>query len=175
MIAKYTTTLYTHGNGSGSVHPGKCECVKSMPTQHTISTPYTLLANSALRETQTTIPPSVIWLKSSMAGSAAQIAEKMAGSTTTEDPLDALLAKLMLGAPQDHNHGRMISVGDDDDECDGDGDGKPQRKSNVARASGTVDSDEHDPWKVLSDQVNCHTQRERIACLRRPAGCTTVQ
>lgn len=88
-----------------------------------------------------------------MAGSPAQVAEKMAASTASEDALDVLLANLMLGTPQDHNRGRIISASDDDGDGDGDDGVKPRRKSNVARASGNVDSDEHDPWKALSDQV----------------------
>lgn len=59
----------------------------------------------------------------------------------TKDPLDALLARLMAAAPAGKGDG-------------GDNNGAPLKVSKVGMARGDSHSEEHDPWKALSDQVS---------------------
>lgn len=62
----------------------------------------------------------------------------------SEDPLDALLARLMASSPQ----------GAKDDMRSGDNNSKaPTKASNVELKRGERSVEDDDPWKVLSDQV----------------------
>lgn len=90
-----------------------------------------------------------------MARSSAPVTEKITTTTTVEDPLDALLEKLMLDAPHDHKHALIAGLSSvRGDGGDGGSEKPPQRKASSGRASGgNADLDEHDPWKALSDQV----------------------
>lgn len=90
-----------------------------------------------------------------MARSSAPVTEKITATNTAEDPLDALLEKLMLDAPHDHKHALIAGLSSVRGDV-GDGGGKKplQKKASSGRASGiNTDLDEHDPWKALSDQV----------------------
>lgn len=61
----------------------------------------------------------------------------------SEDPLDALLARLMASSPQ----------GTKDDMRSGDNRKAPTKASNVELKRGERSVEDNDPWKALSDQV----------------------
>lgn len=83
-----------------------------------------------------------------MAGSSAQTAEKrQATKGLGDDPLDALLARLIV-APQANTYDRMNSGADDN------GDSTSGRRLARGLADGSLAAEKRDPWDVLTEEVN---------------------
>lgn len=80
----------------------------------------------------------------------------------SEDPLDALLARLMASSPQ----------GAKDDMRTGDNSKAPTKASNVELKRCERSVEDNDPWKALSDQVRHKKAKDALHRMTRQS-CMT--